>query len=348
MAPSATCIHSEKIMVEKRMVLVLGATGGIGGELARQMRDAGWEVRALKRGASVPAERKDGITWINGDALDRTSVMSAARGVSVIVHAVNPPGYHNWAKVVLPMLDNTIAAAELTGATIVLPGTIYNYGPDAFPVLTEESPQHPQTRKGAIRVAMEQRLRDYANRGGLAHGSTGRVLIVRAGDFFGPKTANSWFSQGLIRPGRPITRVYDPGKPGLGHQWSYVPDVARTVIELLDKGTALEPFATFHMAGHWDCDGTQMIQAIRRVVARRTRSQPKLAAFPWWLLTVLAPFVTTFREMREMRYLWLKPLRMDNSRLNTVLGREPHTPLDEAVEATLQGLGCLQEPIRLP
>jgi nucleoside-diphosphate-sugar epimerase len=321
-------------MVDERIVLVLGATGGIGGELARQMRDAGWQVRALRRGASMPAGQKDGITWFNGDALDRASVMSAAQGVSVIVHAVNPPGYRNWAKVVLPMLDNTIAAAELTGATIVLPGTIYNYGPDAFPLLTEESPQHPQTRKGAIRVAMEQRLRDYAGR-------DGRVLIVRAGDFFGPGTANSWFSQGLIRPGRPVTRVYDPGKPGLGHQWSYVPDVARTVIELLDKGTALEPFATFHMAGHWDADGTQMIKAIRHVLARRARSEPKVAAFPWWLLTVLAPFVTTFREMREMRYLWLKPLRMGNSRLNSVLGREPHTPLDEAVEATLKGLGCL-------
>jgi nucleoside-diphosphate-sugar epimerase len=120
------------------------------------------------------------------------------------------------------------------------------------------------------------------------------------------------------------------------------PDTSRTVIELLDKGRALEPFATFHMAGHWDADGTQMIQAIRRVVARRTRSQPKAAAFPWWLLTLLAPFVTTFREMREMRYLWLKPVRMGNSRLNAVLGREPHTALDEAVEATLEGLGCLQ------
>jgi hypothetical protein len=34
-------------------------------------------------------------------------------------------------------------------------------------------------------------------------------------------------------------------------------------------------------------------------------------------------------------------LRMDNARLAAVLGREPHTPLDEAVEATLIGLGCI-------
>ena len=43
-----------------------------------------------------------------------------------------------------------------------------------------------------------------------------------------------------------------------------------------------------------------------------------------------------------VRYIYqLIQRRMGNSRLNTVLGREPHTPLDEAVEATLKGLGCL-------
>jgi nucleoside-diphosphate-sugar epimerase len=66
-----------------------------------------------------------------------------------------------------------------------------------------------------------------------------------------------------------------------------------------------------------------------------------VAAFPWWLLTLASPFVATFREMREMRYLWREPVRMDNTRLIAALGREPHTPLDEALEATLVGLGCL-------
>ena len=57
-----------------------------------------------------------------------------------------------------------------------------------------------------------------------------------------------------------------------------------------------------------------------------------------------SPFVATFREMREMRYLWREPVRMDNARLTAVLGREPHTPLDEAIESTLLGLGCIDAP----
>jgi nucleoside-diphosphate-sugar epimerase len=219
------------------------------------------------------------------------------------------------------------------GATIVLPGTIYNFGPDALPVLSEESPQHPVTRKGAIRVEMERRL--------LAASGTGaRVLIVRAGDFFGPKAGNNWFSQGLVKPGKPIAAISNPSRRGVGHQWSYLPDVARTVIELLARRDSLGPFATFHMAGHWDADGSQMAEAIRRVVARRTGRRPRVAAFPWWLLTLASPFIATFREMREMRYLWREPVRMDNARLMAALGQEPHTPLDEALETTLVGLGC--------
>jgi nucleoside-diphosphate-sugar epimerase len=321
-------------------VLVLGATGGIGGEVARQLKDGGWNVRALQRRGAQPTEKRNGITWFRGDALNAQDVMTAANGCSVIVHAVNPPGYRRWSELVLPMLDNSIAAAIALRATLVLPGTIYNFGPDAFPVLTEDSPQHPVTRKGAIRVEMERRL--------LAASKSGaRVLIVRAGDFFGPKAGNNWFSQGLIKAGKSVRTVSNPGRNGVGHQWSYLPDVARTMVELLARRDALESFAVFHMAGHWDADGSQISESIQRVVARRTGQTPRVSAFRWWLLSLASPFVTTFREMREMRYLWRESIRMGNSRLIAVLGKEPHTPLDEAVEATLIGQGSIA-PTSMP
>ncbi|NWA25405.1 NAD-dependent epimerase/dehydratase family protein [Pseudomonas gingeri] len=314
-------------------VLVLGAGGGIGGEVARQLRDGGWQVRALKRGLATAAEQRDGIQWLSGDALNRDDVVRAAQGCSVIVHAVNPPGYRHWAEQVLPMIDNTIAAARIAGATIVLPGTVYNYGPDAFAALDEQTAQRPLTRKGRIRVELEQRLQDAARDGV-------RAIVVRAGDFFGPQAGSSWLSQGMIKPGQAVKVINLPGDPGVGHQWAYLPDVARTMVELLERRQALAPFATFHMAGHWDADGTRIAAAITRLV-ERAGGQAKLRRFPWWLVGLVSPFVTTFREMLEMRYLWRQPVRMNNAHLLSVLGAEPHTSLDQAVEATLKGAGCL-------
>ncbi|AOJ08029.1 NAD-dependent epimerase/dehydratase family protein [Burkholderia mayonis] len=314
--------------------LVVGAAGGIGGAMARALHGAGWRVRALVRSAPPAGDGAADIDWRLGNALNPHDVADAARGCAVIVHAVNPPGYRRWDELVLPMLDNTIAAATRERATIVLPGTVYNYGPGAGPLLREDSPQRPLTRKGAIRVEMERRLRVAADAGA-------RVLIVRAGDFFGPGARNNWFSQGLVKPDRPVRTVLDPGRTGVGHQWAYLPDVARTMVELLARRDALDAFARFHMAGHWDPNGARMSAAIRGVVARRTGIEPRIAAFPWWLVTLASPFVTTFREMREMRYLWRESVRMDNAKLIAALGCEPHTPLDVAVETTLDALGCL-------
>ncbi|AFK53440.1 NAD(P)H-binding protein [Tistrella mobilis] len=309
--------------------LVLGASGGIGGETARQLVEAGWQVRALSRRAtSMPVT--PGVTWLPGDAMSPDDVRKAAAGCNLILHAVNPPGYRDWHRLVLPMIDASIAAAHAVGATILLPGTIYNYGADAYPILTETSPQHPDTAKGAIRTEMERRLERAADSGV-------RSIVLRAGDFFGPRPGNNWFSQCLVQPGGPIRRTIHPGRPGIGHQWTYLPDMAATFLRLVAIRDRLSAFTTLHMAGHWDPDGTAMAAAITRVVGRPVRT----IHLPWRLLGLAAPFVPLIRNLREMRHLWQIPIRMTNDRLRGVIGDEPHTPLDEAVRRTLTGLGCL-------
>lgn len=311
--------------------LILGATGGIGGETARRLLDAGWTIRALNRNAAAASSGEPRFEWLKGDAMDAADVLMAAAGVDLIVHAVNPPGYRNWGSLVLPMLDNTIAAARAAGATILLPGTVYNFGPDAFPVLSEDAPQNPVSRKGKIRAEMERRLETVAAEGI-------RVIIVRAGDFFGPSAGNNWFSQGLVTPGKPVRSVLYPGRAGTGHQWAYLPDVAETMVRLVSVRQALPAFAVYHMEGFWDEDGTMMIDAIRRASGNPAL---KVRHFPWWLVPFAAPFVTFLREMSEMRYLWREPLRMPNDRLVSVLGAEPRTPIDLAVRRTLVSLGCV-------
>src|SRR5450830_1395790 len=232
-------------MADAKTALILGATGGIGGEMARKLQSRGWQVRALHRNISNVGNvctRPDmrSVEWIPGDAMHRADVAAAARGADLIVHAVNPPGYQRWAELVLPMIDNSIAAAHAVGARIVLPGTIYNYGPDARPLLQEDAPQRPVTRKGAIRVELERRLQAASDNGV-------RSLIVRAGDFFGPQAGSNWFSQCLVKPGKMPMAITNPGKPGLGHQWTYLPDLAETMMRLIEREEALDPFARFHM-----------------------------------------------------------------------------------------------------
>lgn len=322
--------------MKNRTALVLGATGGVGGEVATRLLESGWRVRALHRNPDG-LRGDERISWIRGDAMSASDVAAAAEGASLIVHAVNPPGYRDWDTRVLPMLDHTIAAAELNGARILLPGAVYNYGPEVFPDITEDAPQNARTRKGRIRVEMERRLKAAADRG------RATVLIVRSGDFFGPKAVNNWFSQGLVKPGARPKTITRPGKPGVGHQWAYLPDVAEVMVKLVERDD-LADFAAFHMEGQWDHDGTRMTGAIRRALAA---PDLPVQGMPWFLMKMMAPFVPLMRELGEMKYLWEHPIRLQNARLEALIGPEPRTPLDEAVRTTLAAIGCLDAPAPL-
>ncbi len=311
-----------------RTALVLGATGGIGGAIARSLIGKGWRVRGLIRD-TAKAERTLKVDWIVGDALVRNDVGRAAQGAEVIVHAVNPPGYKDWSRVVLPMIDNTIAAAQSAGgARIILPGTIYNYDPSSSPVIGESTPQTATSRKGRVRIELERRLANAA--------PVVPSLILRAGDFFGPGARASWFAQAMVKPGPPLRSIVNPGK-GVPHAYAYLPDLAETFAQLIEIHGQLRAFEVLQFAGFFDHDGAQMADAVRTSVGRHIPER----AFPWWLMRLLAPFGGFPREALEIEPVWKHPMRLDNARLMELLGSEPRTPVGAAVRATLQALHCL-------
>ncbi len=239
---------------QTRDILILGATGGIGGTLARTLLRRGWRVRALVRNPDA-APRLDRRRRAGMDRRRRHEcARRAGSGTRHRRHPARgqPAGYRRWGELVLPMLDNTIAAARATGARVVLPGTIYNYDAADTPLINEATPQTARGAKGRIRIEMERRL--------AAAAPEVKSLIVRAGDFFGPDVTQSWFAQVLAKP--PLTAIMDPGRPGIGHGWAYVPDLAETMAQLLERA-ALAPAERVQFEGFWDADGTGMADAIR-------------------------------------------------------------------------------------
>jgi nucleoside-diphosphate-sugar epimerase len=313
-----------------RQILVLGATGGIGGEVARAFARRGWHVRALHRHPETVTDPR-GTEWVRGDAMNAADVVTAAVGTRFILHGVNPPKYKNWPVLAPVMLESTIAAAKASGARLLFPGSIYNFPPDGPLVLREDTPQRAVTRKGAVRIALEARLAE-ASRDGV------RSLVLRAGDFFGPQAGGSWFSQGLVTPGKPVRAITFPGPPEIGHAWAFLPDLAETFALLAKRDAELCAFEVFHFRGHWLEPGIELAQAIRAAVGD---PRVPIRPLPWWLVGAASPVVPLMRELWEMRYLWRVPMRLDNTKLLSVLGHEPHTETEEAVRVSLQGLGCL-------
>jgi nucleoside-diphosphate-sugar epimerase len=176
---------------------------------------------------------------------------------------------------------------------------------------------------------MERRLQQAASKGA-------KALIVRAGDFYGPRSGNSWLAQGMVPTPGPVKRVFNPARAGIGHSWAYLPDLAETMVRLLDRQSDLADFDSFQFGGTWVEDNRIFAEAIRDAAGK---PRAPIYPFPWFAVHAIAPFNETAREMREMIYLWRRPLRLLDEKLRRFLGDLPDTPLQEALGDTLRGLG---------
>ncbi|HSR78250.1 MAG TPA: NAD-dependent epimerase/dehydratase family protein [Xanthobacteraceae bacterium] len=307
-------------------ILVLGAAGRVGRRAAEAFRDAGWEVASLVRGASAD-HAAPGTQVLEVDARDAESVADAARGMDVVLHALNPP-YTEWAMQVPLLAEAAIAAARASNATLVLPGNVYNYGADMPAVLDENTPMHPTSRKGALRVALEERLREAGI----------RTIVLRAGDFFGGGSGGSWFDRVIIRYVDQKRLTY-PGPLEVVHEWAYLPDLVAAMVPLVEARAQFNSFERFGFCGH-AVTGAEFTGAIMRTLRR----DMTIGTMPWWLLRMIGPVVPTFGELAEMSYLWETPHRIDGRKLKAAIGAIPRTPLDTAIATSLEELGLLKRP----
>jgi dihydroflavonol-4-reductase len=127
--------------------LVTGATGFIGGHVARELLRRGWHVRALVRPESL--ERRlwpQGCEPVPGDLRDAAAVRRAAEGVDAIfnVAAEYSLARRRGAEVMRTNVSgaaNVVAAARATGARLVHTSSVATIGipPDGTPG-DEETP----------------------------------------------------------------------------------------------------------------------------------------------------------------------------------------------------------------
>jgi nucleoside-diphosphate-sugar epimerase len=301
-----------------KTALIIGITGNFGVEMARALKAQNWTIKVLMRDASKAPDFVVPEHIIEGSARDESTVDQASEGVDLIVYAANPK-YHRWHEEALQMLEPTAKVAELKQLKILFPGNVYNFAPQAQSI-HEETMMNPPTDKGQIRIAMERRLKEAANKGA-------RVLIVRAGDFLGPKMHMSWLDFIAKRKSQGLTMSM-PHSDQHVHFWSYLPDLCANAGLLAEKIDS--DFEIYHDPGLalTTADWVQALQE-RGVMV-------KVKPFPWWFFKAVSPFNPVLREVLKMRYLWQETVVLDGSKMRATLGEQLHaTPLSSVIEQVL-------------
>lgn len=308
--------------------LILGATGSFGGGVARECLRRDRPIRLLVRDASrAKAELDDSplIEFIEGDAGDSAAVSQAAWDCPVIVHGVNLP-YDEWIPHMERIMRCVIGAAEKTGALIVFPGNVYGLGRQMGHPLPEDTPNRPCSRKGRLRVRLEDMLREAAESGSV------RVLIVRAGDFYGPNVRNGLVDRifGAAAAGKPIRAIGDLSKP---HQWAYMPDLVRAAVDLTDEALkSHNEFEIVHFKGHVPRSQQQFLQS---VATEAGHEDLPIRGVSWGVLRLMSLFDAELRELFELRYLFDEAVILDDAKLCSKLPDFEDTEMDEAIRTTV-------------
>jgi nucleoside-diphosphate-sugar epimerase len=281
-----------------KTALILGASGKIGRHSAAAFRAAGWRVKSYVRADN--------------------DMTAAARGVDVIVNGLNPPNYHDWAHLIPEITAQVIAAARASGASVILPGNVYNFG--ATPgVWSEDTPQNASTRKGRIRIEMEQSYR----------ASGVQTIVLRAGNFIDPDRSDDIMSLVHLRA-IANGRLTLAGRADVLQAYCYLPDWAGAAVGLAEKRGRLQTFEDVPFAGH-SFSGNDLRGILRGLLGRPV----KISRFPWWVMTLASPVWELAREMKEMRYLWNTSHQLSGRKLARLLPDFQATDLRQVIAAAL-------------
>ena len=309
--------------------LILGATGSFGRgvvlELLRRGKPARCLVRSIEKARDLLGER-GGLELIQGDVQDRNAVATAAQGCPVIIHAVNYP-YPKWVPNMERATANVIAAATIAKATILFPGNVYGLGAQTDAPLAEDAPNKPVGHKGALRVTLEDSLLHSTE-----EGSVKRVIVLRAGDYYGPTVRN-----GLVDPifgnaaaGKAM-RTF--GNLNVAHQWAYIPDLARAAVDLLAIEDTLKAYEVFNFAGYVASPQRDFLE---QVAAQAGHPGLAIRGLPWPAMKLAAMFDAVIRELLELRYLYDQSVILEGSKLRLTLPDFKETPIAEAIRVTLE------------
>jgi nucleoside-diphosphate-sugar epimerase len=309
------------------LALILGANGRLGAAAVRAFLAAGWRVRALVRDV-FKGDSHAALEVLCGDALAPDVVLKAAQGAQLIVNALNAP-YGDWVWATPRQTEAVTAAAANTGATVLLPGNVYHFGESMPAQLSEASPIKPTHALGEIRHAMELQYRYRAPVEGF------QVVILRAGDFFGPAAltpSGGWFDSHITAQFKHGKLRY-PGPLDVMHTWAYLPDLARALVTLANRRRALAQVETVGFPGY-HLNGGELIGALEKIAGRKL----KIKTMPWPWIRLASLFSATLRGVVQTEYLWRTPHQIDGTKFREILPDFNETPLPIALAQAVSTL----------
>lgn len=311
-----------------RRVLVTGASGFIGGALARRLHALGADVVALERtpGAGDPL-RAEGLTVVRGDVTDAARMAELlAEDVEVVFHLAAWLSGRRPADATRVNVEGTRAlaafAAKAGAQRFVFTSSIAVYGAPGDADVDEQTPVKPfGDPYGDSKIAAEAALWDIARETGM------QTVVVRPGMVYGPESPG--WSVRMIRSAAEGTMPLIGG----GRGTAYPVYIDNLIDLLLLAGThPAAPGKTFNGVDDGPVTLAQFLGAYMDMIGTK-----RAVRLPCWLAQAGAVVLNPFVRSYHLPYLIGQICghgQIANDHAKQVLGWQPAVSFAEGMRRT--------------
>jgi nucleoside-diphosphate-sugar epimerase len=300
--------------------VVLGAGGGTGSAVVDELVVRGLPVRAVTRTGATNV--RAGVEQVAADIAEPDGARRACAGAAVVYHCAQPP-YTKWVESFPPLTRTVLDGAADAGAKLVFADNLYVYGPPEG-VMTEETPQRAQGKKGRIRIEMAAEILRAHGDGRL------RCTIGRSSDYYGPRGTSTTAGDNLMKPVLRGKRARWLGSLDQPHTLNYLEDMARALVTLGERDEA--DGEVWHLPAAEALTGRQFLTLVYEAAGLA----PKVGVAPRPMIRMIGVFDPLVRELNETLYQFERPFVSDASKFQGAFGPFEPTPHPEAVRRTVE------------
>lgn len=305
--------------------LIVGATGSLGSSVIKALKEKDIQIRILVRDKSK-AEKYFGkdttLEIVQGSALNEETIVAALEDCSHLFYLVNTP-YHKWSISSEPLLKSTINSAVRKNVKLVFPGNVYVYGHAQYNPVDEKHPWNAHTKKGKIRINLEEMLKKAKAENGL------KYTIIRMPDFYGPFVINTFSEKAYINAlrGKPIQWI---GDLDTKTEYIFIEDGGRAMViaGLSDKSNGEE----YNVPAYSPITSREYLTEIVNQAGQRSKITSLNSDL---IFTVGGFFSPMISEVKEMLYLKREELILDGTKFKETFGNIPARNYKDGVAATL-------------
>ncbi|RAK18189.1 nucleoside-diphosphate-sugar epimerase [Anoxybacillus vitaminiphilus] len=304
-----------------KTAIVFGATGGMGNALVEALVKRGISVIAFARSEHVLLEKQK--NWgalaipMVGDAMKQEDVKEAVRKADLIFHSINIP-YQHWEPNLKIILSNILESCRIENKPFIYVDNIYSYGIQEHKT-TESARKNPHTKKGKLRFKLLEQIEQ----------SGVQYLVAHFPDFYGPNAGNTLlhftFQQMLKK-----NTVFYVGDTSIQREFIYIKDGAEALVELSLREDSFGQ--TWNIPGA----GTISGQEIAKIAGEYLKKEIRIKPIYKWMIQLVGLFDPFMREYAEMMYLNEKPVILDGSKYERLIGPIPRTPYKIGIKETLK------------